>query len=360
MLKMHTLKVLLLAIAASLLFLFVWHSYYLNTPIGFRPFKLNIHEVLRDGLYCNDFPACFRIGSNVIHRVFFEIYSTIEGNLLEIERSNYLFSTLIMVGLTVTAVHCFLMAGTLRIQLLFVSLFFLNPLLYHKVGIIHHDISTLAFWAAIFLFSEKIIAFRLIYKLILIAIGSLFYENNGPILAFAFWASHLRPKICDDGLSREVIWIGCKTGLLYLSPAIIASAHVYVTSSYVNPEGVYFFSESSTFLTLWDVYGANNSVLITGFRLLEVLWFSVFCLFVALWAANKREQTEFEIVKEYVSNPRGSFLCFIIIGFFLTLGVGQLIAGIRYEWPRQFLPLSFMFYFLFSLIVSKEINESGA
>ena len=358
MIKTHALKILLLSVAASLFFLFVWHSYYLNSPIGFRPFRLNIHEVLRDGLYCNDFPACFRIGANIIYRAFWAIFSNLGLDFLEGDKFNYILATLTMVGLTVTMVHCFLLAGSLKIQLLFVSLFFLNPLLYHKVGIIHHDVSTLAFWAFIFLFSKKILDFRLSHKLILIMIASLFYENNGPILAFAFWAHDLRSRICEGGLSKELLWIGFKSGPLYLLPAIIASAHVYVVSSYINPDGVYFFSEGSSFRKLWDVYGANNYVLITGFRLLEVLWFSVFSLFIILWVVNKRELTEFEIVKEYVSESRGSFLCFVIVGFFLTLGVGQLIAGIRYEWPRQFLPLSFMLYFLFSLIVSREINES--
>ena len=62
----------------------------------------------------------------------------------------------------------------------------------------HHDISTIAFWALIFLFSEKILAFNLFYKLIIIALGSLFYENNGPILALLFGHS-----ICELGCKRD-------------------------------------------------------------------------------------------------------------------------------------------------------------
>lgn len=358
--KNYATRIFLLSVAMSAFFLFIWNSYYHDSALGFRPFKGNVYNVLTDGLYCGDFPACFRIGANLIHAVFRAVASVFNMAFLETEQFKYKLAGFTMAGFTVTTVYCFLRAGSLGVQILFVTLFFLNPLLYHKVGIIHHDISTLAFWAVIFLFSEKIVGLKLFPKLTIIAMASLFYENNGPILAFAFWAHELWCKSSKYGLSKELLWLGCKKGVLYLLPAIIASAHVYLVSSYINSGMVYFFSENSTFKTLWDVYGANNHVLITGFRLLEVLWFSVFCLFVALWAANKREQTEFEIVKEYVSNPRGSFLCFIIIGFFLTLGVGQLIAGIRYEWPRQFLPLSFMFYFLFSLIVSKEINQSGA
>ena len=254
-------------------------------------------------------------------------------------------------------VHCFLIAGNIGIQFLFLTFFFLNPLLYHNVGLVHHDISTIAFWALIFLFSEKILAFNLFYKLIII-LGSLFYENNGPILAFAFWAFNLRTRMQEVGLSTELFWIGFKSRILFLLPAIIAPAHVYIIASYTHPEVRIFFSAGSSFVTLWEEYGANNFILFTGFRLFEVLWLSVLSLFIILWVANKREVTEFKIILDYIGTARGSFLCFIIVGFLLTLGVGQMIAGIRYEWPRQFLPLTFMCYFLFSLIVSGELNDN--
>ena len=347
--------------ALTLAMIVTWAIKNSYAPLGFRPFSPALHMTLDSLIFCADMPMCFRVGTSLVFAPFSQILHFAENTFGVPDILRLSAAKSYMTGLFFLIVFGFLFSGRLRIQALFLSLFIINPFFYSAVGLIHYDISTLALWSVVFMCANRIAAFTLTQRLILIFSGGMIFENNGAILAFMFWALDLRHFVFTEckslrSLFLPAIWSGFK----YLGVAICAPLFVYVIS-YIQSDGnVFFLKDGGTPYDLIQNYGAKNTVKFTISKIGEVTWVAWLCLIIYSIVSKLRNRGRSSDRVNILRDGGRSFvvLC-CLLGFMITIGVGQLTSGIVWEWPRQFLPLSFMSYFLAASIINDGLNRTS-
>lgn len=347
--------------AITLLMIVSWAFVNSSTPLGFRPFSPSLHTTLDSLLFCADMPMCFRVGTSLIFAPFSQIFHFAETTFGVPDILRLSVAKIYMIVLFFLIVFGFLFSGRLRIQAVFLSLFIINPFFHSAVGIIHYDISTLAFWSVVFMCANRIAAFTLMQRLMLIISGGMIFENNGAILAFMFWALDLRHFVFTEYKNLKSLFLPATwSGFKYLGAAICAPLFVYVISYLQSDGNIFFLKDGGKFYDLIETYGDNNTVKFTISKIGEVTWVAWLCLIIYSIVSKLRNRGRPSDHLKIVKDGGRSFvvLC-CLFGFLITIGVGQFTSGIVWEWPRQFLPLSFMSYFLAASIINDGLNRTS-
>ena len=348
-------------VVLTVLMIVVWGFVFSPTPLGFRPLNNGLHTSLDYLIFCNDMPACFRVGTSLIFAPISETLQLTE-NLFDTPDNLRLYAAkLMMVGLFFLIAFGFLNAGRLWVQTLFLTLFTLSPLFYSAVGLIHYDITTLAFWSVLCMAGPRLVNLKQKHRFLLIFAGGLIFENNGAIVAFLFWALDLQKLVLDTQWNAKSLFIASlNSGVRYLGFAISVPLSVFVISYIKSGGDVFFIQAGGTVADLYIIYGAKNNVGFTLAKIGQVTSPALLMMVIFLITLRLRsKEYSLPIMNVLRQSERSYVILCCLTGFLLTIGVGQFTSGIRWEWPRQFLPLSFMCYFFAASMINDALNRKS-
>lgn len=351
---------LAIGILFSIVLIVFWHHLYIDTPIGFRPYQDNfIAAHLRSLLFCNDMPHCLRIGIAI---PIFPIYFLVDFLREQLHFAADLdikFTKVYMTILFFLISFFYLKEGRPLVQIVTFFLFIINPYFHPAVGITQFDIATLAFWSFFIYYAETVLESKLLSKILVLMCSALIYENNGIILGFLFWSfesARYYKHRCKLDLNFLIQCL--KFGIIYLTASLIPALLVVLAVSLVESEPIFFVERGKDISFLFEIYGNNNSILLTLSRVIQFNALAIIPLIAFLWASKfflkTRVHKHNAIIEKFSTKTLVIATC--AFGFCFTIAVGHFISGIIWEWPRQFLPLSFLMFCLFSSIVNDTLN----